>query len=266
MISFVSDDIGTKFKVIRLNYDKKTIVIKTDLDLISINSERRISEKKNSEKNIHKVKIESSKCVEPECFNDYLAQLEEPIKKVIKLELESYKLPENKYEFTYVGENEKRTIILAPEKDINDLINELQNAFNMCEDKLQINLVNERVIIKSDNEFDIIVNDRALFEVLGFTKLSYFNKKLYRADKKFNIDLMNKIYMYVENVVENKPFAILDLINFSIDYQNNEMLEIPIDELKDLHIKFKTKKTLSDEYLYDFKDESHELNFNIATL
>jgi hypothetical protein len=253
--------------------DNSTYEYNIDLDIdqheikptkISMRDRNKI---KKTNRDYHEIKISSSEYVEPEFFNDYIAELKEPLKKVVKLELSSYKLPQSKYQFTYVGNEEKRTISLVPEKDINELIRELQNAFNDGEDKLRIKLLkNNKIEISAKHSFDILVNDQALCEVLGFTKLSYFGKKKYVSDKEYNISLMNKLYMYLENIIDDQPFAILDINDDTIENQNNTNYKIPIDELNELHIKFKNKADSSDNYLHDFQDQDHELNFKVSTL
>jgi hypothetical protein len=182
------------------------------------------------------------------------------INNIIGIQLEKFSIPEIEYNieedinniFELEIDNENKQIILGDGKyDINSLIetlntNDLQLEFGLDE-------VSQKITVKSNRNF-IILPSTLSFNILGFVG-SYNNNNEYKADKCFDLRRDNKVYLYLNNIDNTNPLAILypnQTPNAEIKFEN------PIS-LDKLDIVFKNSKG----HLCNFHNLEHSLTFNI---
>ena len=138
----------------------------------------------------------------------------EPIENIIGIKLMSYSIPQARYNI----ESGKNNIFQI--KNINDEIIELKlnsgkysiesllEKLNTKSEKYKFELnVEQFVEISSDESFEIISTPLSK-EVLGFTSICTENSK-FIADKLWDLRIEEKIYLYINNLDDSKPFAVL---------------------------------------------------------
>lgn len=142
----------------------------------------------------------------------------EPINNVLGIKLMSYSLPQARYNieegknnmFKLKQENELIELKLSSGKySIEDLLREL----NKKSDKYSFSLnLEQKVEIKSDDTFDIL-NTSLSKDVLGFIN-TCVGQNEYSADRLWDLRIEDKAYLYLNNIDESTPFALL--------YPNNQ--------------------------------------------
>ena len=159
------------------------------------------------------------------------------------IKLMSYSIPVPRYNI----EEDKNNVLKIKIKDeiteiklnsgkykIDDLLSLLtkKSDFNF-----ELNL-EEKVEIsgKEYTEFDIIPTPLST-EVLGFTK-EYTDDNSYEADKTWDLRIEDKIYLFINNIEEKIPFAVLYIGNQAVQQFK---FDEPI-ELDNLEIEFKDSK------------------------
>jgi hypothetical protein len=122
-------------------------------------------------------------------------------------------------------------------------IDELIKNLNKNE-KIKFNLnLEEKIEVNSDNTFDILITPLSK-EVLGFTT-SQLGQNSYIADRVWDLRVEDKAYLFLNNIDDTTPFALL--------YPNNQ---------GNYQIKFEQPTTIDNLELV-FKDSKGRLfNFN----
>jgi len=117
---------------------------------------------------------------------------------------------------------------------------------------------------KKGKKIQLVKGPKSILNSLGFDKNEYEEKISHRSKKVHNLNLVNVIYLFLENI-QKKPFAVIDLNKkcekvCPIKIKFDE----PINKLEDLTIKFKTGSK-SKSKLYDFGGKKHKLSFEIES-
>ena len=143
----------------------------------------------------------------------------ETIENIVGIKLMSYSIPEARYNI----ESEKNNIfqiknitneiielkLNSGKYSIESLLEKLNTKFEKY--KFQLN-VEQFVEISSDESFEIISTPLSR-EVLGFTSICKDNSK-FVADKSWDLRIEEKIFLFINNIDNTRPFAIL--------YKNNQ--------------------------------------------
>jgi hypothetical protein len=143
----------------------------------------------------------------------------ETIENIVGIKLMSYSIPEARYNI----ESEKNNIfqiknitneiielkLNSGKYSIESLLEKLNTKFEKY--KFQLN-VEQFVEISSDETFEIISTPLSR-EVLGFTSICKDNSK-FVADKSWDLRIEEKIFLFINNIDNTRPFAIL--------YKNNQ--------------------------------------------
>jgi len=116
---------------------------------------------------------------------------------------------------------------------IDDLLGVLNKKSNLT---FELNY-EEKVEVKSENEFEIIPTPLSV-EVLGFTETPSELANEYVANKTWDLRVEDKVYLFINNVEENIPFAVLYTGNQAVQQFK---FDEPI-ELDNLEIDFKDSK------------------------
>ena len=137
-----------------------------------------------------------------------------PIENIIGIKLMSYSIPQARYNI----ESEKNNIFQI--KNINDEIIELKlnsgkysiesllEKLNTKSEKYKFELnVEQFVEISSDESFEIISTPLSK-EILGFTSICKENTK-FIADKSWDLRIEEKIFLFINNLDNSTPFAVL---------------------------------------------------------
>ena len=195
----------------------------------------------------------------------YYTYMFNSIQNIIGIKLEKYSVPFINYNietdinniFEIEIENENKQIILESGKyNITNLIKALNNnTLNLI---FELDEITQKIQVSSNTNtnFNIIPNVLSI-SVLGFIS-SYINNYLYKADKCYDLRRDDKIYLYLNNIDNSSPFAILNyegIANAEIKFEN----EIVLDKLD---IVFKNSKG----NLYNFHGLNHNLTFNLTSL
>jgi hypothetical protein len=143
----------------------------------------------------------------------------EPIENIIGIKLMSYSIPQARYNI----ESEKNNIFQI--KNMNNEIIELKlnsgkysiesllEKLNTKSEKYKFELNVEQIVeISSDESFEIISTALSK-EVLGFTSICKDNTK-FIADKSWDLRIEEKIFLFINNIDNTTPFAVL--------YTNNQ--------------------------------------------
>ena len=142
----------------------------------------------------------------------------EPINNVVGIKLMSYSLPQARYN---IEEGKNNVFKLKQENELIELkissgkytIEELLRELNKKSDKYLFSLnLEQKVEIKSDDTFDIL-NTSLSKDVLGFIN-TCVGQSEYTADRLWDLRIEDKAYLYLNNIDESTPFALL--------YPNNQ--------------------------------------------
>jgi len=143
----------------------------------------------------------------------------EPIENIIGIKLMSYSIPQARYNI----ESEKNNIFQI--KNMNNEIIELKlnsgkysiesllEKLNTKSEKYKFELNVEQIVkISSDESFEIISTPLSR-EVLGFTSICKDNTN-FIADKSWDLRIEEKIFLFINNIDNTRPFTVL--------YTNNQ--------------------------------------------
>ena len=183
----------------------------------------------------------------------------EPINNVIGIKLMSYSLPQARYN---IEEGKNNVFKLKQENELIELklssgkytIEELLRELNKKSDKYLFSLnLEQKVEIKSDDTFDIL-NTSLSKDVLGFTN-TCVGQREYTADRLWDLRIEDKAYLYLNNIDDSTPFALL--------YPNNQgnyqfKFEDPTT-IDNLELVFKDSKGR----LYNFYGLNYSLNVQL---
>ncbi|CAH6421476.1 Hypothetical protein KVN_LOCUS288 [uncultured virus] len=222
--------------------------------------------------------IKSDEYTDSDYFNDYIINFEEPLNNIVRFQMDKIELPELKNNinesnnhFTYSINQEEKTIEIAEGYyNIDSIIEAIQSGFEHYEDDIIIELDDENLVnIKHKNNllFDILNDNKCINTYLGFDQKIYCDKNYYRATNSHNIKIVETIYLYINDIKKNKPFAILNLTK-------DPIVDTPIiknfksfpKQLSDLRIKFKINNDNLQDILYDFDNRPHKLYFTIGMI
>jgi len=195
--------------------------------------------------------IKSGDYTDSSFYNDYLIDLGKTYTNITSITLLKYNLPpllnnitKNNNKFVYIIKEIEKSIEIKPGNyTIDELLIQLNTDLN--KDSIVMKKNNyDHIIIKSPDNFSIHNNEQSLNILLGYTKSVYDNKSCYRSDETHNVISNRKVYMFVENILNNQSFVEIDLMcpqndNCDIEYNFSNK---PIRELKDVIIKFKNHR------------------------
>ena len=183
----------------------------------------------------------------------------EPINNVVGIKLMSYSIPQARYNiedgknniFKIKHENELIELRVSSGKyGIEDLLRELNKKSELY--KFTLNL-EQKVQVTSDDAFDIL-NTSLSKEVLGFTNTCVGQNEYY-ADRLWDLRIEDKAYLYLNNIDDTTPFALL--------YQNNQgNYQFKFEEpttIDNLELVFKDSKGR----LYSFYGLNYSLNVQL---
>ncbi len=157
----------------------------------------------------------------------------------------------NTFEFQF-NEDENLEIKLETGKyNIDDLLKTLNN--NNYELTFELDHITQKVIVKSKNIFKILSSP--LSSILGFNNNEYIDKTEYKAYKMFDLRSDNKVLLYLNNIDNQNPFAILIPNSTSSAVIN---FEEPTT-LNKLDILFKDSKGR----IYNFYNLEHSISLQI---
>ena len=215
--------------------------------------------------------VKADEVTEPIYYNDYMVELPKKVTNVSSIEISKYKfadynisIDESNNECTFSMKGEEKTIQLDEGKyDIAQIIETIQNTFDEENTDLYLKIEPEsdKVIIhnKNSTKFELINDDKSILRVFGFTKNVYKGNSTYKGEEAHKLN--NTVYMYIQNISKDEPFAIIHLgKNNTIKKQFDK----PIPELTELIITFKRMKTMND-ILFDFQKKPHEITFKFNT-
>ena len=196
-------------------------------------------------------------------INDYVYEFNQ-INNIIGIKLMSYSIPQPRYNIEENKNNIFKILIDGEEKEyelksgkykIEDVLNILGNKtgliFNLnYEQKVEISLINEDDTSKT---FDIIPTTLSI-EILGITNICT-NNYVYYAEKTWDLRIEDKIYLFINNIEEKIPLAVLYLGNQAVQQFR---FEEPIN-LNRLELHFKDSKGRP----FNFYNLSYNLNIQL---
>ena len=234
----------------------------TDLkinDYKIINQEFVNNNKKTIQKNVNYnnnkiIYIDSTLFAKPEYYNDYLYILDNTYYvndiKLLDVKIPIVKPNINNSNNTLTFQIENNIITYKIEsKNYSDL--ELIKCINNIIEDIECIITEKNYIIfkhKEDKLFSLIMNDNSLFKKLGFNRNNYKNKNKYVSDKKFKLNVINTLYLYIPDLFFKKNFAKINLLDYSFVQLEN----IVNNNINTLSIKYKTNEDFVKEDLFDF--------------
>jgi hypothetical protein len=225
-----------------------------------------------------KIKLkEEYQYLQLEIFNienksEYTWTFDNMITNIISIQLISYSIPQSVYNIQnninnifkiLIGNEESydefEILIEEGKYTIEELINYINNKLDDGgEVQVILKLDNDQKISIVSNETIKLVINFLLDKNLGFSKCDNFSN-IHKANNIWDLRLKNKIYLYLNNISNNIPFAILYFNqNINSPLISNFTFESPIN-LNTLDIIFKDEYN----YIYNFNNLSHNLNFII---
>ena len=201
-------------------------------------------------------------------INDYVYEFNQ-INNIIGIKLMSYSIPQPRYNIEENKNNIFKIIIDGEEKEytlksgkykIEDVLSILGNKtgliFNLnYEQKVEISLKKEKIVEENEinKTFDIIPTTLSI-EILGMTSAST-NNNTYTAEKTWDLRIEDKIYLFINNIEEKIPLAVLYLGNQAVQQFR---FEEPIN-LNRLELHFKDSKGRP----FNFYNLSYNLNIQL---
>jgi len=230
---------------------------------------------------------------DPQFYNDYMIELDDKYNNIISVMLKSYTLPtlinnitdkNNKF-YYIIGDEEHEENEENEKKEKNEVkcisINPGRYSSDNIVSVLQKQISNDNLLIKKlsygyisikhkkGSNFKIVKNENSINELLGFIQNDYQNKNCYRSDEICKINDIDKIYLFLSNIINDAPFAEINLKAPVVKNCNiiKKFDEKPIDELKDMIVKFKIDDNpLNDNFYKGFGDTSHELVLRLGII
>ena len=119
----------------------------------------------------------------------------------------------------------------------------------------------DRITINCTKNYKLIKGDNSINETLGFIQNSYEGINVYRSDEKHKINRIDHIYMFIHNIVNDKPFVKIDMSNpINEDCNIVHTFDKPLINVSNIEIQFQLTDDPNKELLYDhFGDQSHEI-------
>jgi hypothetical protein len=172
-------------------------------------------------------------------------------------------ITESKHNITIKIENidEEHSINLAEDEyTIEELIGSIQDGFDNIDKNLKIKLTEDNhvmIIHEDDKLIEIKTEKYSINKMLGFTQRHYENKSSYISDEIYNISNPQKIHIYIDELIKNKPFATIDLNSEKKTYIVKQFIP-PLNNLSQFTIRF---KDINGELL---NTSSHNLIFSVV--
>jgi hypothetical protein len=112
----------------------------------------------------------------------------------------------NSFEFQIDDEEVKEITLETGKYTIDELIKALnKNDFGIL---FEVDEVTQKIIVNCNDTFKIIPSPLSII-VLGFSDNNYSNSKEYKASKMYDLRNDNKVLLYLNNIDNQQPFAIL---------------------------------------------------------
>jgi hypothetical protein len=230
---------------------------------------------KDNSVNIDDVFVSSKEYSKNNNYNTYSIPLKKEFKNVIGLELGNCNIPSNNYNiipsnnsFEYIINHRRKIIRIQEGKyNIGKLIKALHVGFEKYGDKIKITINNDYITITNLDriKFYIVNCNKTISKLLGFKKINYENEYVYKGDEKFNLNVKNILYLFINNI-SNSYFAKIDSDNKTIilskrasNFVNNPK------KLRELNIIFKYSVNNNKKDYYHFNNKPHTLIFKIIT-
>jgi len=259
----IKNDISSEFKELsnikEENEQKINLIKKEKNELeININEYKTIIEEYNKINNTKFYQME----IHNENFSSYYTYNFEKLDNIASIKLLSYSIPSINFNI-----EEDKNNIFEFEFEANDVIeiklesgkyciDELLSSLNKNEHGLIFSLDNitQKVTVSSEKEFKINPSPLSISN-LFFTDNNYENLKEYKATKIFDLRSDNKISLYLNNIDNNSPFAILypeSTSNAILNFEN-------LISLEKLDILFKDSKGR----IHNFYNSEHNISLQL---
>jgi len=164
-------------------------------------------------------------------YNNYIVNLNDSYT-IMSSTLLSYDIPpnldnitdnNNKLYYT-IGDNDKlleKCITVAPGcHDIEHIINVISKGFNENNDNIVIKMNRHNHITfkhNDGNEFAILNKEDSINSILGYIQDIYSGTNVYRSYEVHKVKKVDKIYLHLFNLLDHKPFAVIDMNNTSCE-------------------------------------------------
>ena len=259
----IKNDISNEFKelsMIKEENEQKINLIKKEQDEleITINEYKTIIEEYNKINNTKYFQME----INNDNFSSYYTYNFDKLDNISSIKLLNYSIPviyfnieedkNNIFEFEFEPNNAIEIKVESGKYSIDELLNSL----NKNENGLIFSLDNitQKVIVSSEKEFKINPTPLSISN-LFFTDNNYENLKEYKATKIFDLRSDNKILLYLNNIDNNSPFAILypgSTSNAILNFEN-------LISLEKLDILFKDSKGR----IHNFYNSEHNISLQL---
>ena len=110
----------------------------------------------------------------------------------------------------------------------------------------------------------MINNKKNILNILGFKRNNYSGMNNYISEENYNLSSNDKIYLFLENLDNNRYFAKLDL-NTKNTNKVESYFKKPIESLSGLNLKFKYSDDPKINDYYHFNNKPHKLTFEVLT-
>ena len=230
---------------------------------------------KDNSVNIDDIFVSSKEYSKNNNYNTYSIPLKKEFKNVIGLELGNCNIPSNNYNiipsnnsFEYIINHRRKIIRIQEGKyNIKKLIKALHVGFEKYGDKIKITINNDYITITNLDriKFYIVNCNKTISKLLGFKKINYENEYIYKAEEKFNLNVKNILYLFIDNI-SNSYFAKIDSDNKKIILSNRASIFVNNPKkLRELNIRFKYSVNNKNKDYYHFNNKPHTLIFKIIT-
>jgi hypothetical protein len=259
----IKNDISSEFKELsnikEENEQKINLIKKEQNDLeITINEYKTIIEEFNKINNTKFYQME----IHNENFSSYYTYNFEKLDNIASIKLLSYSIPSinfnieedknNIFEFEFEANNVIEIKLESGKYGIDELLNSLnKNEYGLI---FSLDNITQKVTVSSEKEFKINPSPLSISN-LFFTDNNYENLKEYKATKIFDLRSDNKISLYLNNIDNNSPFAILypeSTSNAILNFEN-------LISLEKLDILFKDSKGR----IHNFYNSEHNISLQL---
>jgi hypothetical protein len=232
---------------------------------------KEVIKEKPKDKNI--IEIDVEQISEPEHYNNYMYEFDEPYLNVNSIELLDYEFPKSSVkidkenrEFLLIvkGKTTKKYPIEIEDGDysFNEIIEMLEKCFEMYNINITIECDSKkRIILKGKYEFEI--KNLGLLSLFGFKDKHYEGSNEYTSEREHAWG-DNKFYLYLYLGGKDKREELLGMIDGNKVKKIKKEFTDPIKKMKALVFKFKKSET-EDEDFVDFNDEPHKMKIKIGS-
>ena len=220
----IKKNIQTEFNDLT-NHKQETENKIKEFETLKIDAENKIIELEDKKIEYQKVideynKLPQVKLYQMEICNEnnssYYTYNFDQLENVHSIKLLNYSIPSNifnieedknnTFEFQIDDEEIKEIILETGKYTIDELIKGLnKNDFGIL---FELDEVTQKIFVNCNDIFKIIPSPLSII-VLGFSDNNYSNNKEYRASKIYDLRNDNKVLLYLNNIDNQQPFAIL---------------------------------------------------------